>query len=154
MDPAQRKRIEDQTSNYIIPTFVEIVHFPEENLEESSKEIFLVLRKVVLDPKKNVFLSWAFVWLTSEIKNNDFSVTMKISLKGIPKPGIAANMGNFCVPDLSWTMEPITARAFAEWMVSKNQKLPFPFSLPLAHINKYYVDSDDMFTVSFAISKE
>lgn len=148
-----RKRLEDQTKSCIVPVFVELVHFTDENFSKPSRELFIVFRKVEVGLQRNVSLSWLCVWLTSEAKENNFSVKMKITIEGKPKASLATNIRNDCVPDVSWTLNPIRAPEFAEWKLKPNHKIDFPFSLPLSHISNHYVDNEDNFTVSISFLK-
>lgn len=148
MDQEFRQTLESRTKSYIFPMFVQVVHFTDQNLTEPSRELFVIFLKVEVGLQRDVSLSWLFVWLTSEAKENNFSVKMTAKIFG----GLDGEDAD-CVPDMVWTLNPIRASEFAEWKLSQNQKLDFPFSLPLSHINKHYLGFEDLFTMSFTFSK-
>ncbi len=130
------------------PIFLEVA---SANHQKHSSDLFVLLLNFVEDDQQQVLFSTAFAMLTEETNEASSTIKINLSVKGQKSAEVSKNWGVKCVPDMKWTMKPMGVQKFKEFLnLSVEDRPPFPFTLPVSHILKHYVDSASTFTMQYS----
>lgn len=130
-----------------MPRFYEVAN--ESNI---PSDIFVLFMKFQENSHKQIALTLAFGMLTSERHSKWSSFHIKLRIVGQPKPEICHKWGTGCIPDISWTMKPMDMQKLKRLVKIPKKKRPsFPYSIPISHIQRYYMDCNGVvhLTLSF-----
>jgi len=122
-----------------------------------SEMVFVALICFEEDAEKQKWFSVAFAMLTDdkEGESSSSSIKVKVVVKGQSDLESAENWGNNCVPDLMWTMKPMSASKLKNFLKMPLADRPqFPFTIPISVILKHYVDNEGKFTIQYSFDKE
>lgn len=134
------------------PTFVEIV---DPNPSISRSELIMLMYQFKSSWVSPIEFSWAFVWLTEETSDPNYTIKVNCSIRGDLKSDTAVKFGPSFATQASWTVTPMKVSEFKKYLKIPIKHRPqFPCALAVPHIQKFCLNSDGVFTLYFYAYKE